>query len=62
MNEPMLGRTVDPVEFGQLDTFPVDTPVRRRFETPELRLCARAFPDSSPTSTTPRSSTSPAHP
>lgn len=40
MTEPMLGRPVDPSEYGTLDTFPVDRPVSVRFETAELEaLC-----------------------
>lgn len=40
MTEPMLGRHVDPSEHGRLDTFPVEAPVRCRFETRELEaLC-----------------------
>ena len=40
MSEPMLGRPVDPSEYGALDTFPVDRPVSVRFETTELEaLC-----------------------
>jgi hypothetical protein len=40
MSEPMLGRAVDPSEYGTLDTFPVERPVRVRFETAELEaLC-----------------------
>lgn len=40
MSEPMLGRAVDPSEYGTLDTFAVDRPVSVRFETAELEaLC-----------------------
>ena len=40
MTRPMLGREVDESEFGRLDTFPVDRPVRVSFETSELQaLC-----------------------
>ena len=36
----MLGRSVDPDEYGRLDTFPVDRPVRVMFTTDELQaLC-----------------------
>lgn len=36
----MLGRDVDPSEYGALDTFPVNHPVDVRFETHELQaLC-----------------------
>jgi NADPH-dependent 7-cyano-7-deazaguanine reductase QueF len=36
----MLGRSVDPDEYGRLDTFPVDRPVRVSFTTDELQaLC-----------------------
>ena len=39
-NEPMLGRQVDEDEYGRLDTFPVDRPVRVVFTTEELQaLC-----------------------
>ncbi|MGI9609544.1 MAG: preQ(1) synthase [Acidimicrobiia bacterium] len=38
--EPMLGRSVDPDEYGRLDTFPVDRPTRISFHTDELQaLC-----------------------
>jgi NADPH-dependent 7-cyano-7-deazaguanine reductase QueF len=36
----MLGRSVDPEEYGRLDTFPVDRRVRVTFTTDELQaLC-----------------------
>lgn len=36
----MLGRSVDPEEYGRLDTFPVDRPVKVVFHTEELQaLC-----------------------
>ncbi len=36
----MLGRQVGPDEYGRLDTFPVDRPVRVTFSTEELQaLC-----------------------
>ena len=36
----MLGRAVDPDEYGRLDTFPVDRPTRISFHTEELQaLC-----------------------
>jgi NADPH-dependent 7-cyano-7-deazaguanine reductase QueF len=36
----MLGRAVDPDEYGRLDTFPVEAPVRVEFVTEELQaLC-----------------------
>ena len=39
-DEPMLGRQVDQDEYGRLDTFPVDRPVRVVFTTEELQaLC-----------------------
>jgi NADPH-dependent 7-cyano-7-deazaguanine reductase QueF len=38
--EPMLGRHVDPEEYGHLDTFRVDAPTRVEFITEELQaLC-----------------------
>ncbi len=38
--ELMLGRQVDQEEYGRLDTFPVDRPVRVVFHTDELQaLC-----------------------
>lgn len=41
MNDsPMLGRDVAPAEYGTLDVFPVDRPVRVMFTTDELQaLC-----------------------
>ena len=40
MNEPLLGREVPASQYGQLDTFAVDSPVRCRFDTDELEaLC-----------------------
>jgi 7-cyano-7-deazaguanine reductase len=37
---PMLGRHVPPDEYGRLDTFPVESPVRVEFTTNELQaLC-----------------------
>lgn len=40
MAEPMLGREVDPGEYGRLDTFPVRAPLEVSFETNELEaLC-----------------------
>ena len=40
MIEPMLGRPVEPSEFGTLDTIGVDAPVDVTFETNELQaLC-----------------------
>jgi NADPH-dependent 7-cyano-7-deazaguanine reductase QueF len=37
---PMLGRLVEPAEYGRLDVFPVDKPVRVTFVTDELQaLC-----------------------
>ena len=39
-DELMLGRTVEQAEYGRLDTFPVDRPVRVVFRTDELQaLC-----------------------
>ena len=39
-DEFMLGRDVDPAEYGRLDTFPVDRPVQVVFQTNELQaLC-----------------------
>ena len=39
-DEAMLGRAVAPDEYGRLDTFPVDRPVRVVFSTEELQaLC-----------------------
>ena len=36
----MLGRSVDPAEFGRLETFDVDRPIRVTFRTDELQaLC-----------------------
>lgn len=36
----MLGRSVDPEEYGRLDSFPVDRPTRISFHTDELQaLC-----------------------
>jgi 7-cyano-7-deazaguanine reductase len=36
----MLGRNVTPEEYGRLDTFPVESPVRVEFTTDELQaLC-----------------------
>lgn len=48
MTEPMLGRSVDPSEFGTLDTFPVDHPVDVSFETTELQALCPAVPGSQP--------------
>ena len=48
MNEPMLGRTVDPEEYGQLDTFPVDAPVSCRFDTSELEALCPGVPGVQP--------------
>lgn len=40
MKDTMLGRSVAPSEYGRLDTFPVDRPVRVVFQTNELQaLC-----------------------
>ena len=39
-DEPMLGRPVAAEEYGRLDTFPVDRPIRVIFTTDELQaLC-----------------------
>ena len=39
-DETMLGRQVDASEYGRLDTFPVDRPIRVVFTTEELQaLC-----------------------
>jgi NADPH-dependent 7-cyano-7-deazaguanine reductase QueF len=39
-DEPMLGRPVDTSEYGRLDTFAVEAPVRVEFTTDELcALC-----------------------
>ena len=46
--EPMLGRRVDPAEFGRLDTFPVDRPVEVRFETAELQALCPAVAGTQP--------------
>lgn len=48
MDEMMLGRSVDPAEYGRLDTFPVDTPVRCRFETRELQALCPGVPGVQP--------------
>ena len=48
MNEPMLGRPVPAAEYGPLDTFPVDTPVRCCFETDELQALCPAVPEVQP--------------
>ena len=38
--ETMLGRSVEPSEYGRLDTFDVDRPTRITFHTEELQaLC-----------------------
>ena len=38
--EPMLGREVGPEEYGRLDLFPVERPLRVTFRTEELQaLC-----------------------
>ena len=44
----MLGREVDESEFGQLDTFPVDRPVRVTFETNELQALCPAVDHTQP--------------
>ncbi len=48
MNEPLLGREVSASEYGQLDTFAVDSPVRCRFETNELEALCPAVPGIQP--------------
>ena len=48
MNEPMLGRAVDPEEYGHLYTFPVDTPVSCRFDTSELEALCPGVPGIQP--------------
>lgn len=45
---PMLGREVDPSEYGVLDTFPVEHPVDVRFETEELQALCPAVPGVQP--------------
>lgn len=48
MSEPMLGRTVEAVEYGTLDTFPVDRPIDVSFETAELQALCPAVPGIQP--------------
>lgn len=48
MNDPMLGRPVLSAELGQIDTFPVDAPVRCRFETSELQALCPGVPGVQP--------------
>ncbi len=48
MNEPLLGREVPASDYGQLDTFAVDSPVRCRFETEELEALCPAVPGIQP--------------
>lgn len=48
MSEPLLGREVPTSDYGQLDTFPVETPVRCRFETEELQALCPAVPGIQP--------------
>jgi 7-cyano-7-deazaguanine reductase len=48
MSEPVLGRSVDPSEYGRLDTFPVEAAVRCRFETAELEALCPAVPGIQP--------------
>ncbi len=45
---PLLGRSVDPAEYGRLDTFPVDRPVRVTFTTNELEALCPAVPGIQP--------------
>ena len=47
-DQPVLGRSVDPSEYGRLDTFPVDEPVACRFETHELEALCPAVPGIQP--------------
>jgi 7-cyano-7-deazaguanine reductase len=44
----MLGRSVEPDEYGTLDTFPVAGPVRVRFVTEELQSLCPAVPGIQP--------------
>ncbi len=44
----MLGRVVAADEYGGLDTFPVDTPVRVEFRTAELQALCPAVPGIQP--------------
>lgn len=44
----MLGRSVAVEDYGQLDTFPVDRPVRVRFSTDELQSLCPAVPGIQP--------------
>jgi 7-cyano-7-deazaguanine reductase len=44
----MLGREVAADEYGTLDTFPVDRPVRVRFVTDELQALCPAVPGIQP--------------
>jgi NADPH-dependent 7-cyano-7-deazaguanine reductase QueF len=48
MTEPMLGRQVAVEEYGGLDTFPVDRPVRVKFTTNELQSLCPAVPGIQP--------------
>ncbi len=48
MTEPMLGRRVEPSEFGTLDTFDVVKPVQVTFETSELQALCPAVPGTQP--------------
>lgn len=48
MNEPMLGRQVAVEEYGGLDTFPVDRPVRVKFTSNELQSLCPAVPGIQP--------------
>jgi 7-cyano-7-deazaguanine reductase len=48
VNEPMLGRVVEEVEYGTLDTFPVDTSVTCTFESAELQALCPAVPYTQP--------------
>jgi 7-cyano-7-deazaguanine reductase len=48
MSKPMLGRQVDPSEYGTLDTFCVDAPVDVTFETTELQALCPAVTGTQP--------------
>ena len=48
VSEPMLGRAVSVDEYGGLDTFAVDRPLRVRFVTNELQSLCPAVPGIQP--------------